>query len=200
MTRSAVVSFLIVLLLFGFAVPYWKGLDFLDAFLLLMSCCVPLVLVAPTVAGSFHPGDVASQVIRTAGYSWILALLILVNGIGIINLTHRFGSLLIPPVGFLAGALAMNLTCGLFLAAETALLIRRIGSQGALRRVRFSFFAVLIAVVFYVRFAPSAWQRVISQLMTSEGVMRLLACICVLFAALTALIWKKATAPASNTA
>lgn len=196
MTRSAAVSFLIVLLLFGFAVPYWKGLDFLDAFLLLICCCAPLVLVAPTLAASFHPQGVASQVLRTAGYSWILALLVLVNGIGTINVTHRFGSLLLPPMGFLAAALAMNLTCGLFLATETALLIRKYGSVSALRRVRLAFFAVLITVVSYIRLAPPVWQRVTSDLMTPEGVTRILAGVCVLFAALTAVIWKKATAPA----
>jgi hypothetical protein len=194
MTRSAAVSFLLVLLLFGFAVPYWKGLDFFDAFLLLMSCSVPLVLVAPTMTASFVPEGVGGQVLRTAGYSWILALLILVNGIGTINVTHRFGSLLIPPMGFLAGALAMNLTCGLFLATETALLVRKYGPKTALQRNRLAFFAVMIVVVGYVRLAPPGWQRVTSNLMTLEGVTRILAGVCVVFAILTAAIWKKATA------
>ena len=150
MTRSALISFLLVLVIFGFFVPYWKGLEFFDAFLLLVSCSVPLVFIAPSMAAAFRPEGVRDQVVRTVAYSWVLALLILVNGIATINVRHWFGSVLLPPTGLLIGALAMNLGVGVFLAIETALLSRKRNPKWAVQRVRLGFFAILILSLIHI--------------------------------------------------
>ncbi len=193
MTRSALISFLFVLFIFGFCVPYWKGLEFFDAFLLLVSCSVPLVFIAPSMAAAFSSEGIRDQVVRAVAYSWILALLILVNGIATINVRHWFGSVLMPPAGLLLGALAMNLGVGVFLATETALLSRRRNPKSAVQRVRLGFFAILIVAVSFLRFAPASWQTSVAEHLTTEGVTAILLGVGVFFAALSALIWKPAT-------
>ncbi|MEO8127552.1 MAG: hypothetical protein ABI822_10710, partial [Bryobacteraceae bacterium] len=107
MKRSAVISFVVAVLGFGILVPWWKGLDFLDAPILIASACASLVFVGPMTAKSFHREHAGGQVIRVAGFAWLIALLILVNGIATVNIAHWLGQVLMPSAGVLFGGLVL---------------------------------------------------------------------------------------------
>jgi hypothetical protein len=195
MKRSTIVSFLVAVFGFGILVPWWKGLDFLDASILLASTAVSLVFVAPMVASSFEPQHAGRQVLRAAAFAWVIALLILVNGIATVNIRHWLGQLVLPPAGILFGSLLLNLTGGLFLGLVTAESVLRTGKPDlAVRNVRIGFFLILALLVFLARFASPALRSRFDEMMTADGLLRIVLSLSGGMAVLSALLWKRVRA------
>ncbi len=192
MKRSSVVSFLVAVFGFGILVPWWKGLDFLDATILLASSAVSLVFVAPMVAASFTREHAGSQILRVVGFVWLIALLILVNGIATVNVRHWLGQLLLPPAGVLVGCLLLNLTGGFFLGLVTAEAALRTGKPASgVRMIRIGFFLALASLVFLARYAPPSLRSRFDDMMTSEGLLRSVFSLCGGLALLSALLWQR---------
>jgi hypothetical protein len=190
--RSAVVSFLVAVLGFGILVPWWKGLDFLDATILLASAMVSLVFVAPKVASSFKPKHVGGQILSVVGFAWLVALLILVNGIATVNMRHWLGQLLLPPAGILIGGLLLNLAGGFFLGLVTAEAALRTGKPASgVRNIRIGFFLMLAVLVFLARYASPALRSRFDEMMTTEGLLRIVFSLSGGLALLSALLWKR---------
>ncbi|MEP6536785.1 MAG: hypothetical protein ABJF23_15760 [Bryobacteraceae bacterium] len=192
MKRSAVISFVVAVLGFGILVPWWKGLDFLDAPILIASACASLVFIGPMTAKSFHREHAGGQVIRVAGFAWLIALLILVNGIATVNIAHWLGQVLMPSAGVLFGGLVLNLTGGLFLALVTMEAGLRTGRPASgVRNIRIGLFALFAILVFLARYAPPAVRSRVDEMMTTEGLLRIVFFLCCGLALLSALLWKR---------
>ena len=192
MKRSSVVSFVVAVVGFGILVPWWKGLDFLDAIILLASSAVSLVFVAPMVAASFKPEHTGGQILRVVGFVWLIAFLILVNGIATVNMRHWLGQFLLPPAGILAGGLLLNLTGGFFLALVTVEAALRTGKPASgVRNIRIGFFLMLASLVFLARYAQPAIRSRFDEMMTTEGLLRTVFSLCGGLALLSALLWKR---------
>ena len=192
MKRSSVVSFLVAVFGFGILLPWWKGLDFLDAVILLASSVVSLVFVAPMIASSFNPKHVGGQILRVAGFAWLIALLILLNGIATVNIRHWMGQLLLPPAGILVGGLLLNLTGGFFLGLVTAEAAVRTGkSTSGVRNIRIGFFLILASLVFLARYAPPSLRSRFDEMMTTEGLLRIVFSLSAGMVLLSALLWKR---------
>ena len=192
MKRSAVLFFLVAVFGFGILVPWWKGLDFLDATILLASSAVSLVFVAPMIALTFKREHVGGQILRVAGFAWLAALLILVNGIATVNIRHWLGQVLLPPGGILIGCLLLNLVGGLFLGLVTAEAALRTGKPASgVRNIRIGFFLMLAILVFLARYAPPALRSRFDEMMTSDGLLRVVFSLCGGLALLSALLWKR---------
>lgn len=192
MKRSAVFSFLAAVFGFGVLVPWWKGMDFLDAPILLASCSASLVFVAPMIASSFEREHVGGQILRMAGFAWLVAMLILVNGIATVNIRHWLGQLLLPPAGILIGGLLLNLAGGFFLGLVTAEAALRTGKPASgVRNIRIGFFLMLAVLVLLARYAPLALRSRVDEMMTTKGLLQIIYSLCGGLALLSALLWKR---------
>lgn len=192
MKRSSVFAFLVAVFGFGILVPWWKGLDFLDATILLASTAVSLVFVAPMIASSFKREHVGGQILRVVGFAWLVALLILVNGIATVNVRHWLGQLLLPPAGIVIGGLLLNLAGGFFLGLVTAEAGLRTGKPASgVRNIRIGFFLMLAVLVFLSRYAPPALRSRFDEMMTTEGLLRIVFSLCGGLALISALLWKR---------
>ncbi len=192
MKRSAIVSFLVAVFGFGILVPWWKGIDFLDAPILLASTVVSLVFVSPMVAASFTREHVNGQILRVVGFAWLIAFLILVNGIATVNLQHWLGQVLLPPTAILLGGLLLNLTAGCFLGLITAEAALRTGKPGSgVRNVRIGFFVMLAVLVFLARYASPVLRSRFDEMMTTEGLRRIVLWLCGGLTLLSVILWKR---------
>jgi len=192
MKRSALFSFLVAVVGFGILVPWWKGLDFLDTPVLLASAAASLVFVAPMLAGSFHREHAGGQIVRVVGFAWMIAVFILVSGIATVNIGNWLGQLLVPPAGVLFAGLLLNLVGGLFLALVTMEAGLRTGKPAAgVRNSRIGFFTIFAALVFLSRYAPPAMRSRVDEMMTTEGLTRMVFSLCGVLALLSLLLWKR---------
>src|SRR3954464_11394606 len=91
--KSNLIAFTVTLVVFGTLLPLWKGLDFLDPALILISANIPLLFVAPLVADGEQNGIARARIGPAVVYSVSLGILIVVNAIATVNIAHRMGSL-----------------------------------------------------------------------------------------------------------
>ena len=195
MKRSTVVSFVVAVFGFGILVPWWKGFEFLDATIILACTSVSLVFVAPAVASSFEREHVGRQILRAAGFAWLIAALILINGIATVNIRNWLGQMLLPPAGIAFGGLLLNLIGGIFLGLVTLEAALRTGKpKSGVQNVRVGFFLILATLVFLARFAPPSLRSQFDEMMTSEGLLRILLSVSTALAVLSALLWKRVEA------
>jgi hypothetical protein len=187
MRRSNIIAFLFTVASFGILVPWWKGLEFLDAVMILVSCCISLVFVAPMAADGFTGRNIRSEVVMPVTYAFVLAFLILANGLATVNIAHWFGHVLLPSVSIMIGGLVLNLVAGYFLALATVAIIRRGASPEKAKKVlRTAFFGLLLIAVFVFRFSPE-W---IGEQLTDEGLRRIIWSLVVLLTILDVLLWR----------
>ena len=172
MKRSNLIAFIVTLVLFGTLLPLWKGIDFLDPILIVVSANLSLLFVAPLVASSDETVPVRSRMGAAVVYAVSLAVLIVVNAIATVNLTQWMGRLVMPRVSLLTGALALNAGAAIFLAVLTAVLLRRMPPERVRRTMRTVFLVVLLTYVFTLRLAPAALRDLLDENMTTEALAR----------------------------
>jgi hypothetical protein len=195
MKRSTVVSFVVAVFGFGILVPWWKGFEFLDATIILACTCVSLVFIAPAIASSFKREHVGRQILRAAGFAWLVAALILINGIATVNIRNWLGQVLLPSAGITLGGLLLNLTGGIFLGLVTAeSALRTNKPTSGVATVRAGFFLILMILVFLARFAPPSLRSQFDEMMTSDGLLRILLVVSGILAVLSGLLWKRVEA------
>jgi hypothetical protein len=192
MRRSTVVSFLIAVIGFGIVVPWWKGIEFLDSTVILASAAASLVFVAPMIASSFEKEHIGRQVIGAVGFAWVVALLILANGIATVNLQHWLGKVVMPPVKILAVSLLLNLCGALFVAFVTLEAALRTGKPAiGVRNVRIGFFLLLAILVYMMRFASPEFSAKFDGVMTTEGLTRAVLVLSGVLAVASGLLWMR---------
>jgi hypothetical protein len=191
MKRSNLIAFVVTLVLFGTLVPLWKGIDFLDPILIAISANLSLLFVAPLVANVEGNGAIRSRIGAAVSFAFSLALLIVVNAIATVNMTHWMRKMIMPGAALLGGALALNAASAIFLAVVTAVLLRRMEPERVKRTMRTLFLVVLLGFLFMLRLAPPALRDVLDENMTTEALARDTWIASGILLACAGVIWRK---------
>ena len=165
---GGVLPFVVTVILFGLLVPWWKGLDAFDPILFLVSLLVPLVFVTPIATSAGAQLTAMSRAGRAFLYSALLTLLIAFHSIAIVNITHWFGHLILPPMGVLLSGCLAALLAEACLALFAVWLFAHTTAVRVLLIVRLIFFAVLLTYLYLFRFAPPDVRAKVDEHMTSE--------------------------------
>lgn len=173
-----VLSFILSVLAFGVLVPWWKGFDFFDPLNVLACMSVSLVFVAPIVADTSFSGPERSRIVGAVLFAWLIAAMVIVNGIVVVNATNWFGHVLIPSAAILLGALALNFLGGTFIAITTVLISGRFGAHTAKLALRLGFFLLLGVFVYLMRFASEDVRSGFNRQLTTDGLKRILLWLC----------------------
>lgn len=176
-TKTILIN-LAVILAFGILIPWRKGYDFLDAFMILCYALLSLVFVAPAMADfmTARPDSAKhlfSAIARAVIYSWGISVVILGLGIATVNLTRRHFVILYPPPKLLFAALLLGLVACVFVAAASAFITLLFSANAAKVVMRFGFLALLALLLFGPRFLPAQWQYWLAQQMTTRGIVRM---------------------------
>jgi hypothetical protein len=136
--------------LFGFVVPYFKGIEFLDLFLLLPYSFLSLFFVLPmtvdAVFASPNRGVPLGPVFRAAGGGWIAGFCLLALGVGTVS--WRSGRLVAPPAA-VALSLAVLSLFACLLAAAIAVWTANHTVDGATAKSRLRIGFLLALVLFF---------------------------------------------------
>ena len=174
MARQAFIVLLIVVV-FGVLVPWWKGYDFFDPVLIASYACLALLFVAPASAEAFAGGHLSGAVAlrRLAiilAYGWGVTLLILVTGVLTVNFLHWRGGMITPRPSLSASMMLFSLAACAAVGAGCALMARRLSARTIKSIMRFAFLAVLLILAFGHRYLPETWSQVIESHMTTRWI------------------------------
>ncbi len=170
--RSYLVT-LLVLAAFGVLVPWMKGFEFLDTRFVLAYCSIGLLFSGPLMAemlladGTAVPPAMVyfARVALVSLYGWLISVLMLVLGFGVVNLRHWYGKILLPATPVLISALGLGLLASIFVAEFTAIVTLKFSAGAAKIGLRLMFFGVLALIVF----GPESVSDSISRSMTTEN-------------------------------
>jgi len=172
MRIGALVTNVVVLLLFGVVVPWVKGIEFLDLFLLIPYALLSVFYVSPrAVAVAFESPISLAALGRTALVGWAIGLLILVMGFVTVNVSAGHGVL--PPFPVLLCLLVVSLMACLLTAAVAVRVALGAASEEAARsRIRIGFLVVLCAVLAVPRLLSDEATGKVLGWMTPEGMVQ----------------------------
>lgn len=154
-----IITYVIVILLFGVAVPAAKGLGFFDPVLLAAYACVGIVFAGPAAAQAFEkrPASLAEAVrwlAKAALFGEALAVAILACGIGTVYVTSR-GYVFPPDLESLAYAVLLGLAASLALGALAAWVTIQFSAGAARTALRAVILALVVLFYFKGRWLPS---------------------------------------------
>jgi hypothetical protein len=179
MSRQALVLLLVVLL-FGVLVPWYRGFSFFQPWVIAAYGSMALLFVAPAAAEFWggtpapaSPGAILVRILAIVGYGWGLSAAMLLAAVITLNLSHRTGRLLIPPLDLLASVLLFSLTASLVIAAVCSLLAQRFSAATVKALLRAFFLLVLLALAFGSRWLPDSWQIALSDHSTRRALTRM---------------------------
>jgi hypothetical protein len=151
MAKQALII-LVIVLVFGVLVPWYRGLSFLDSMTIVVYACMSLLFVAPTAAETFGaPASTRSSIDilpRTGmilAYGWGTSVLMLAAGVLTVNFAYWQGRMLTPPVATLGSALLLGFTASVAMIAATALMARQLGPRTTKNILRVLFLLLLLA-------------------------------------------------------
>jgi hypothetical protein len=153
------VTYLVVLLLFGVAVPAAKGLGFFDPVLLAAYACLGIVFAGPAAAQAFEkrPASLAQAVqwiAKAAAFGELLALAMVACGIGTVYVTHR-GFVFPPDLESLGFALLLGLAGSLTISSLAGWVTVQVSRQASRMTLRAVFVALVALFYFKGRWLPS---------------------------------------------
>jgi hypothetical protein len=195
MVRQA--AFLIAaVLVFGIAVPYSKGFDFLDPIFILGYACLGVLFVTPAAAEVFSdtlpPAGLLLKMLAIWGYGWGISVILTSTGILTVNFRQRHAGMVMPSVRLLLAALFLGATASLATIAGAALLAKRWNPKIAKTILRLGFLMLLLLLAVAFRFLPEQWRSTIEDNLTTAGLtsfaFRLGALLALGGAAMTALV------------
>jgi hypothetical protein len=179
MARQAL-TLLIVLLIFGVLVPWYKGFTLLQPLIVMAYAMMALLFVAPAaselwsaVAEPVSTGSVLTRIFSIIGYGWGFAMAMLAAAMVTLNLAYRSQRVLSPPWPFLASAVLISLTASGAVAVLCALLARRFSAATAKAMVRAVFLLTLFGLAFGSRLLPDSWQIFLDDHSTRRAITRL---------------------------
>lgn len=173
MAKQALII-LAVVVVFGVLVPRYKGLDFIDPVIIVVYACISLPFVVPASAelAPQSRADVLARIGMILAYGWGTSMLILLSSIVTVNVTHRNGSMRMPPKALLLSAAWLGLMASVAVISGTALLARRFGPSGAKNALRIGFLVLLLLLAFGFRYLPPEWRTAVAGRLTTEGLER----------------------------
>ena len=147
MRIGALLANLAVLFLFGVIVPWVKGIEFLDLFLLVPYALLSVFYVSPrAVAVAFVSPISLAALGRTALQGWAIGALILVMGFTTVNVV--IGHLVLPPLPVLLCLLVVSLmACLLTAAVAVRVAMGAATEKAAQSRIRIGFLVLLCAAL-----------------------------------------------------
>lgn len=175
-TPRSVINNVIVAVLFGVVVPYVKGIEYLDLFLLLPYSFLSLFFVVPMVVDSVFAsparGVPLGALFRSAGIGWFTGLCVL--WLGIATVSWRSGRLVAPPVAVGLSLAVMSLFACVFVAALSAWTANRTADAATAKgRLRIGFLLVLLAFFALPRALHEDTTAALLQYLTPEGLVRI---------------------------
>lgn len=171
----ALIFNLFIVLAFGVLVPWMRGLDFFDSFLLFAYTAIPFLFAASAITDLIGPSprrSIPTSIMAAALHSTVIFALILAFGIATVNLGVHAGRLLHPNWSFTAALLWLALAGSLLLAACGALLTVLFSANAARNTIRTLFLLILLGILYGPKYLPPAWQAEIDQQLTTEGLAR----------------------------
>lgn len=166
---------LFVILAFGIAVPWRRGIEFFDPLLLLLYSFIALLFAAPAITELLgrdwtSARTVLARVFASALFGWGAFGLILLLGIISVQLEYRPGRMLFPPANVLGAAMSLSLTASLAVSAVGALFSVVLDPLSAKLILRAAFVAFLLLLLFGGRFLPRSCQASLAQNITPRAV------------------------------
>lgn len=179
MARQALIL-VIVVLIFGVLVPWYKGVTILQPTIILAYALMALLFVAPAASEFWSaiprpvsPGAVGSRILAIVGYGWGIAVVMLITALVTLNLANRSERILVPPRAYLAATLVFSLTASAAIAVLCALLAGRYSAATTKAILRGFFLLLLIVLAFGSRVLPESWQIVLADHSTRRAITRL---------------------------
>ncbi len=172
MRIGALLANLAVLFLFGVIVPWVKGIEFLDLFLLIPYALLSVFYVSPrAVAVAFESPISLAALGRTALVGWAIGLLILVLGFVTVNVS--VGKRVLPPLPVLLCLVVVSLmACLLTAAVAVRAAIGSAGEEAARSRIRIGFLILLCSVLAIPRLLSDEAMSMVLGWMTPEGMVQ----------------------------
>lgn len=179
MTRQALIL-VIVVLIFGVLVPWYKGVTILQPTIILAYALMALLFVAPAASQFWSAiptpvsrGAIIGRIFAIVGYGWGIAVVMLITALVTLNLANRSDRILAPPRAYLAATLLFSLAASLAIAVLCALLAGRFSAATTKAILRGFFLLLLIALAFGSRVLPDSWQIVLEDHSTRRAITRL---------------------------
>ncbi len=171
MSRIQIIVLLGAIALFGLLLPWYKGIDFLDARIIFAYACLSAVMAAPASASAFSDPESRSleRIALIAAFGFGFAMVSLVTALLTVNLAHWHGHALLPRTTFLAACVFLSASAALAVTATSALLSRYISSRNIKAAFRFLFLLLIAALVFADRRTP----QFLETAMTTSGLTRI---------------------------
>lgn len=169
--RALVVN-VAVLLLFGVGVPWSKGIEFLDLFLLIPYAMLSVFYVSPrAVAVASHSPISLAELGRTALVGWLIGLLILVMGFVTVGLS--VGHRVLPPVPVLLCLEILSLmACLLTAAVAVRVALHAASEEMARARIRIGFLVLLCLFLAVPRLLSDEATAMVLDVLTPEGMVK----------------------------
>jgi hypothetical protein len=161
---TSVLSYALLIAVFGVLLPWTKGLDFLDPAMTAAYACLGILFAGPASAQAFaeKPSSVPSsmndalrRVAKAVMYGEGLGLAVTIAGVATVSITHG-GRLRLPELDVLAEAGLLGLLGSIALALLAGWISLRFSHAAARRVLRFVFLAMLVAFYFWSRWLPYA--------------------------------------------
>ena len=171
----AVINNIIVAVLFGVVVPYVKGIEYLDLFLLLPYSFLSLFFVAPMVVDAVFAapqrGLPLGALFRATGIGWLTGVCVL--WLGIATVSWRSGRLIAPPMAVGLSLAIMSLFACVFVAALSAWTANRTADAATAKgRLRIGFLLILVVFFALPRFLHEDTAASWLKYLTPEGLVR----------------------------
>ena len=197
MARQALIL-VIVVLIFGVLVPWYKGVVILQPSVLLAYALMAVLFVAPAASelwlatpSPISRGAMLGRIFAIVGYGWGIAVLMLITALVTLNLLNRSQRIYIPPWEFLTAILLFSLAAAAAIAALCALLASRLTAAGTKAILRAFFLLLLIVLAFGSRVLPESWQIVLADHSTRRAITQIAwqgAAVCAILAVLGLLV------------
>lgn len=170
-----VVNNFVVAVLFGVVVPYVKGIEYLDLFLLIPYSLLSLFFVVPIVVDAVfaqpNRGIPLIALYRAVLTGWFTGVCVLWMGIGTVSI--RVGRLVAPPVAVGLSLAVFSLFACIFIAALAAWTANRApDSPTAKGRLRIGFLLILVTFFALPRLVHEDTLVHFLQYLTPEGIVR----------------------------
>jgi hypothetical protein len=171
----AVYNNLIVAALFGVLVPYLKGIEYLDLFLLLPYSFLSLFFVVPLAVDAVFASPRRrlrlGALFRAVGIGWSTGVCVV--WLGIATVSWRSGRLVAPPIAVGLSLAVMSLFACIFVASLSAWTADRTpDASTAKSRIRIALLLILVTFLALPRFLPEESVAAVLQHLTPEGLVR----------------------------
>ena len=170
---GSLVLTVLVILAFGVLVPWRRGFDFFDSFLIFAYSAIALLFAASAltdlVASSEAAIPLPPAIIAAAIHGWSVLALIYALGIATVNATFRAPQLFYPSPKLMGATLLFALTASVFVAALAAVLCVLFNPSVARTAMRLLFLLILLGLYFSAKILPPLWQNALDRQLTTPG-------------------------------